>query len=271
MAGLADNAAMDLGINGRTALVSGASQGIGRAIAAALAAEGARVVLTARNEEKLAQAVGEINAGGDRAAYLAADLNQPQTAAELARFAESEFGPVEILVGNTGGPPPGQAADLDEESWRQAAELLLYPQLRLTRAVLPGMRRRGWGRILYVTSISVKEPIENLALSNALRAAVTGFAKTLAREVAAEGVTVNTLGPGYTATERVEDLFAKNAARLGKTPEELLARQLEQIPARRLADPAETAAVAAFLVSQPAAYLTGQAIMVDGGYTHGLL
>ncbi len=262
---------MDLGIKGKTALVTGASQGIGLAIARALAAEGARVLLSARNEEKLTLAVQAIKAGGGEASYLAADLNQPQTATRLKALAEQEFGPIEILVGNTGGPPPGEAASLDEESWRQAAELLFYPQLRLTRAVLPGMRERGWGRILYVTSISVKEPIENLALSNALRAALSGYAKTLAREVAADGVTVNTLGPGYTATERVNDLFAKNAQRLGTSPKELLAEQLAQIPAGRLADPSETAAVAAFLVSRQAAYLTGQAIMVDGGYTRGLL
>lgn len=268
---LADNAAMDLGIAGKTALVSGASQGIGRAIALALAAEGARLVLNARNEAKLRQTAEAINAKGGAAVYLAADLSEPETPARLAELATAEFGPVEILVGNTGGPPPGAAAELDEASWRAAAELLFYPQLRLTAAVLPGMRRRGWGRVLYVTSISVKEPIENLALSNALRAAVTGYAKTLAREVAADGVTVNTLGPGYTATERVNSLFAKNAARLGKTPEELLKAQLAQIPAGRMADPAETAAVAAFLVSAPASYLTGQAIMVDGGYSHGLL
>ncbi|WP_457630104.1 SDR family oxidoreductase [Oceanithermus sp.] len=262
---------MDLGIEGKTAVVTGASQGIGRAIAMALAAEGARVVLSARNQEKLARAVAEIRSRGQQAASFAADLSQPKTAGALVEFAAAEFGPVEILVGNTGGPPPGRADALGEEDWRQAAELLFYPQLRLTRAALPGMLSRGWGRILYVTSISVKEPIENLALSNALRAAVTGFAKTLAREVAGAGVTVNTLGPGYTATERVTDLFEKNAARLGLEPAELLSRQLEQIPAGRLADPAETAAVAAFLVSQPAAYLTGQAIMVDGGYTRGLL
>ncbi|WP_457637174.1 SDR family oxidoreductase [Oceanithermus sp.] len=262
---------MDLGIAGKTALVTGASQGIGLAIARALAAEGARVVLSARSQEKLEAATSEINESGGAAAFLAADLSQPQTAERLLRFASERFGPVEILVGNTGGPPPGEAAALGEEDWRTAAELLFYPQLRLTRAALPEMKKRGWGRILYVTSISVKEPIENLALSNALRAALTGFAKTLAREVAASGVTVNTLGPGYTATERVNDLFAKNAARLNTTAEELLEKQLQLIPARRLARPEEIAAVAAFLVSEPAAYLTGQAIMVDGGYTHGLL
>jgi len=262
---------MDLGLKNKTAIVTGASQGIGRAIADALAAEGARVVLSARNEEKLARAASEICAAAGDAAYYAGDLNDPETAEQLVAFAEHEFGPVDVLVGNTGGPPSGRAAELPEAAWREAAELLLYPQIRLARRVLAGMRDRGWGRILLVTSISVKEPIENLALSNALRAAVTGFAKTLAREVARDGVTVNTLGPGYTATERVKRLFEDNAALQNTTPEALEQRLLTQIPAGRMARPEEIAAVAAFLVSEPAAYLTGQAVMVDGGYTHGLL
>lgn len=262
---------MDLGLKNKTAIVTGASQGIGRAIADALAAEGARVVLSARNEEKLARAASEICAAAGDAAYYAGDLNDPETAEQLVAFAEHEFGPVDVLVGNTGGPPSGLASELAEADWREAAELLLYPQIRLTRRVLPGMRERGWGRILFVTSISVKEPIENLALSNALRAAVTGFAKTLSREVAANGVTVNTLGPGYTATERVKHLFEDNAVRQNTAPEALEQRLLDQIPAARMARPEEIAAVAAFLVSKPASYLTGQAVMVDGGYTHGLL
>ncbi|HGY10679.1 MAG TPA: SDR family NAD(P)-dependent oxidoreductase, partial [Oceanithermus profundus] len=201
---------MDLGLKGKTAIVTGASQGIGRAIADALAAEGARVVLSARNEEKLARAAAEICAAAGDAAYYAGDLNDPETAEQLVAFTEREFGRVDLLVGNTGGPPSGEAHALDEGVWRAAAEQLFYPLIRLTRQVLPGMRERGWGRILYITSISVKEPIESLALSNALRAAVTGFAKTLSREVAADGVTVNTLGPGYTATERVKHLFEDN-------------------------------------------------------------
>ncbi len=262
---------MDLGLRGKTAIVTGASQGIGRAIAEALAAEGARVVLSARNEEKLRRAAGDICAAGGDATYLAGDLNELETARRLLEHARSEFGPVDVLVGNTGGPPSGLAAELPEGAWREAAELLFYPQVRLAQAALPEMQTRGWGRILFVTSISVKEPIENLALSNALRAAVTGFAKTLAREVAASGVTVNTLGPGYTATERVKHLFEDNAARQNTTPEALEQRLLAQIPARRMARPEEIAAVAAFLVSEPASYLTGQAVMVDGGYTHGLL
>ena len=262
---------MNLGLKNKTAIVTGASQGIGRAIADALAAEGARVVLSARNEEKLARAASEICAAAGDAVYYAGDLNDPDTAEQLVAFAEREFGPVELLVGNTGGPPSGEAQALDEAAWRAAMEQLFYPQIRLTRRVLPGMRERGWGRILFVTSISVKEPIENLALSNALRAAVTGFAKTLSREVAAHGITVNTLGPGYTATERVKHLFEDNATRQNTTPEALEQRLLNQIPAARMARPEEIAAVAAFLVSEPASYLSGQAIMVDGGYTHGLL
>ncbi len=269
--------AMDLGLKGKVAIVTGASQGIGRAIAVALAAEGARVVLAARNQEALHEATRQaLQASGGvhfegAAGYFAGDLNDPDTAAALVAYSERKFGAVDILVGNTGGPPSGSAAELPEGAWRDAADQLLYPQIRLVQSVLPFMQAGGWGRILFVTSISVKEPIENLALSNGLRAAVTGFAKTLAREVAAAGITVNTLGPGYTATERVRHLFAENAKKQGVPPAELQQRALEQIPMGRMARPEEIAAVAAFLVSQPASYLTGQAIMVDGGYTHGLL
>ncbi len=274
---LCDNEDMQLGLSGKTAVVTGASRGIGRAIARILCAEGARVMLSARDEADLMRAASACAAAGSSdmfagdAAYYAGDLNDPKTAEGLIAYTERKLGAVDVLVVNTGGPPGGMAGELGEQSWRDAAELLFYPAVRLAQAVLPMMRARKWGRILFITSISVKEPVENLALSNALRAAVTGFAKTLAREVAADGVTVNTLGPGYTATERLKNLLEENARRLNVNPRELKERLLDQIPAARLAKPDEIAAVAAFLVSEPAAYLTGQALMVDGGYSHGLL
>lgn len=262
---------MDLGLNDKVAIVTGASSGIGAAVALELAREGAQVIISARRAERLQDIAARIEAGGGRAAWFAADQNLPESAGQLVNYTGEQFGRVDILVGNTGGPPSGGAAELGEADWRSAAELLLYPQLRLSRAVLPGMQAGGWGRILFITSLSVKEPIEQLALSNGLRAAVTGFAKTLSREVAAQGITVNCLGPGYTATERVNYLFEERAERLGVRVEEAIATQGRAIPLGRMAEAEEIAAVAAFLVSGRAGYLTGQSVIVDGGFTHGLV
>lgn len=261
---------MDLGIQGKLALVVGASQGIGRAIATTLAAEGARVIVAARSLEKLEQLVAEIRDGGGEAYPVATDISDPKALDRLLHQA-SQLGSVELLLGNTGGPKPGAAHSLAEDDFRLAAESLLYPMIRLTNAVLPVMQARQFGRILFITSLAVKEPIENLALSNTLRAGLTGYAKTLAKEVAAQGITVNTLGPGYTLTERVEEVFEFRSKNQGISLEAAYAQQTAQIPAGRMGSPQEIADVAAFLLSARASYLTGQAIMVDGGFIRGLL
>ncbi|MCS7067283.1 MAG: SDR family oxidoreductase [Meiothermus sp.] len=261
---------MDLGIAGKLALVTGASQGIGRAIATTLAREGAKVVVAARSAEKLHELVRQIEQDGGEAHAIVADLTRPHDLERLVMEAQS-LGPIELLLGNTGGPRPGAAQHMKVQDVQAAAELLLYPMVGLVGALLPGMQSRRFGRILFITSLAVREPIENLALSNTLRAALTGYAKTLAREVAAQGITVNTLGPGYTLTERVEEVFAFRAQSQGIPLEAAYAQQTAQIPAGRMASPQEIADVAAFLLSARASYLTGQAIMVEGGAIRGLV
>jgi len=181
------------------------------------------------------------------------------------------FGRIDILVTNGGGPPAGQFDSLSREAWEAATRLVLNSVIDFTRLVLPGMKQRGWGRILNVTSIAVKQPVDNLMLSNSLRAAVTGFARTLANEVAAHNVTVNNILPGYTRTERVEQLAGAVAAREGVAPSAIKARWEADIPMRRLGEPREFAALAAFLVSERAGYITGSSIAVDGGWIRSLL
>ncbi|UCH24366.1 MAG: SDR family oxidoreductase [Trueperaceae bacterium] len=247
---------MDLQIAGRVALVTGASQGIGLAVAEGLAAEGARVVLSARREGPLEQAVARIRHSGGEAVGVPADVSRAEQIAALLDETRKLLGDPEILVANAGGPPPGLADQLSEDDWAKGYELTLMSAVRLATAALPAMRARKWGRIVNITSLTVREPLDSLTLSNAFRSAVTGFAKTLSNRVAAEGITVNNVGPGYTATERLEELFEDEAAK---------ERLIEIIPAKRFGTPEEIAAVTVFLASQQAAYLTGQTLIVDGG------
>lgn len=249
---------MDLNITQKIALVTGASQGIGFAIAKGLAAEGARVVVSSRDEAKLQTAANEINA----VAAIPADVSDSDQLQQLLDKTREQVGDPEILVVNGGGPPPGLAAELDDESWAKGYDLTLMSAVRLARACLPAMQSKKWGRIVNVTSMSVKEPIGNLTLSNAFRAGVTGFARTLATEVAADGITVNNVAPGATDTQRIRQL--------NPTPEALEA-VAQRIPAKRIATADEVAAAAVFLSGQPAAMITGQTILVDGGSVGTLL
>jgi 3-oxoacyl-[acyl-carrier protein] reductase len=246
---------MDLGIGGRVALVMGASRGIGRGVAAALAREGAKVALVSPTRERVEAAAAEIE--GETAAFVA-DTGELERLRELPGEAEARLGgPVEILVTNTGGPPPGGALDGGVDEWRQAyAHLVLAPRV-LIEEVLPGMRERGWGRIVNVGSSSTVEPIPTLALSNVHRLAAVGFFKTLAREVAGDGVTVNTVATGRFATDRL-------AANWGSW-DEMKRGAAEGVPAGRLGDPGEFGDLVAFLCSERAAYLTGAVIPLDGG------
>ena len=254
------------------ALVAAASKGLGRAVAEELAAEGAALVLCARNEEDLRATCAAIEAAaGVPVLGVPADLAAPGAAARVAEAGLARFGRLDALVTNAGGPPAGAFDALTPEMWDAATRLLLTSAVELARAVLPGMKARGWGRILNITSISVKQPVDNLMLSNSLRAAVTGMARTLATEVAPFGITVNNILPGYTRTARVEHLARAIATRDGSTPAEAQARWENEIPMRRLGEPREFAALAAFLCSERASYITGTSIPVDGGWIKGLL
>lgn len=263
---------MDLGIKGKVAFVAAASRGLGRAVAEELAAEGASLVLCARNAETLNLVCNEIaETSGVEVLGVAADVSVADDVARAVRTGIEKFGRIDILVTNAGGPPAGHFEDVSREMWETATRLTLNSVLELTRAVLPGMKERRWGRILNVTSITVKQPVENLMLSNSLRAAVTGFARTLANEVATYGITVNNILPGYTRTERIEELARATAAREGISEAEACARWETEIPMKRLGEPREFAALAAFLVSERASYITGTSIPVDGGWIRSLI
>lgn len=249
---------MDLGIAGRTAIVGGASAGIGRAIAEALVAEGVAVVLSSRDPERTAVAAGEVGA----AAGIAWDTGDVAGADRLADAAEQAVGPIDIVVVNTGGPPAGaDPLAFDDAQWEEAHRNLVRSPMALLRRVLPGMRERGWGRVVGVASTSVREPLPGLVLSNAERSAALAAFKTLSREVAGDGVTINTLLTGRIATRRMEAIHGSmDAARSSAA---------EAVPAGRLGHPDEMAAAAAFLCSDRAAYITGVALPVDGGLLRG--
>jgi len=262
---------MDLGLKGRTALVCGSSQGLGRAIAEALAAEGAHVAINGRSAEKLEGARAEIaRATGTRVVAAAGDLTDPAGVEAVVATARAALGRIDILVTNTGGPPSGPFENHSAEVWRKAIAQNLESVVNLVRAVLPEMKERRWGRIVNVTSISVKQPVAGLILSNAIRAGVTGFAKTIANEAAPFNVTVNDVLPGYTRTERLVELAEAVAGRTGGTVESAYAGWEKEIPMGRLAEPPEIGALAAFLCSEKAAYITGQSVAADGGWIKGL-
>lgn len=245
---------MDLGLEGRVALVMGASRGLGRAIGAALAREGATVAIASRSAEKLEGAAAEI---GERATPFVADAANLERLTALPGEVAEKLGPIEILVLNAGGPPLGGALDHELDEWETAYRSLVLAPRVLTGAVIPGMRERGWGRIVNVGSSSIREPIPGLNLSNAHRMAAAGFLKTLASEVAADGVTVNTVATGRFGTRRLAD----NAGSLAAAEE--AARH--EVPAARLGRPEEYGDLVAFLCSERAAYITGATIPIDGG------
>jgi 3-oxoacyl-[acyl-carrier protein] reductase len=263
---------MDLGLGGRVAFVGGSSRGLGRAIAEELAQEGADLVLCARGNDAVRETAESIRRSSPaRVVAVAADTSKPEGIRAVMDAANGEFGHIDILVTNTGGPPAGKFESHDAEAWRAAYSSLLESVTSLARAALPAMKERGWGRIINVTSIAVKQPVDDLILSNSLRAAVTGFARTLANEVAAAGITVNNVMPGYTRTDRLEHLAARVAKAKGLPESEMLAAWNDEIPAQRIGEPHELAALVAFLASERASYITGQSIAVDGGWIRSLL
>ncbi len=267
-----DTDVMDLGLKNKVALVTASSRGLGRAVAEELAAEGASLIICSRKQEAIDRVAQEIQTPtGSKVFGVGADVSNADDVARLVNAGIEQFGRIDILVTNAGGPPAGPFESFTLEQWEAATRLLLHSAIELARHVLPGMKERRWGRILNITSIAVKQPVDNLILSNSLRAAVTGFARTLANEVAQSGITVNNIMPGYTRTERVEELSRMMAEKEGITPEEFVARWEQEIPMRRIGTPSEFAALAAFLVSERASYITGTSVPVDGGWIKSLL
>ncbi len=259
---------MDLEIAGKRALVSGASRGIGRGIAEALAAEGVRVILCSRDGNKCAAVAQEISeVSGVEAHGIACDLSDPAAIDSAAEYARDTFGGVDILVNNTGGPPFGDISKVDIETWRSQFETMVLSVFRLTGHMLPGMRERQWGRILIIASTGVVEPIPELGISNTLRVSLANWAKTLSFEVASDNVTVNLLLPGRIGTERLEQFYKVNVERTGKSIEEVRAEVASVIPMGRVGRVEEFAALAAFLAGQNAGYITGTATAIDGGLT----
>jgi 3-oxoacyl-[acyl-carrier protein] reductase len=256
---------MDLGLQGKTALVLGGSKGLGRGIADALSAEGVAVAMVARGQESLDKAAAEITARGARAIGLSADLTQWPTVERAANEARRQLGPIDILVNNCGGPPPLRVIGIPPQTWEEQFQAMVLAFIRLADLLLPGMRQRKWGRIINVASESVIQPIPNIAISNTLRGAVVGWAKTLAGEVAGDGITVNTMLPGAFETDRVLHFQRIASEREGISPDEFMRRSARNIPVGRLGKPAEFGAAAAFLASPLAGYITGSMLRLDGG------
>ncbi len=256
---------MKIDLAGRTAVVCGASQGLGLASAIGLARAGANLVICARSEDKIATAAAALEAEGVEVLGVPTDLTSVEQIDALAGTALERFGTIDILVNNAGGPPPGTFDDLSEADWRAAVDLTLMSAVELTRRLLPAMRAQRWGRIVNITSTSVKQPVDGLILSNSIRMAVVGWAKTLANEVGRDQVVINNVCPGYTTTDRLGQLAANIAARDGIAEDQVFENWASMVPLRRLATPEEFANVVVFLSSEQAAYVHGTTIAVDGG------
>ncbi|HSL23952.1 MAG TPA: SDR family oxidoreductase [Vicinamibacterales bacterium] len=263
---------MDLGLEGKVAMVAGASRGLGLAVARALAEDGARVSMSSSRQASITAAAEALSqSAGAELLSTQCDVRSPDDIRRWTALTEQRFGGIDLLFTNSGGPPAGPAIAFDDAAWEDASRLLLFSVIRMVRAVLPSMERRGGGAILVSTSSSVKEPIPNLGLSTVMRASVSALAKTLALELAPKNIRVNQVIPGRIDTDRLRQLDGINAKRAGVSPEEQKARAIATIPAGRYGDPGEFGRVAAFLLSDAARYVTGATVQVDGGLIRSIL
>lgn len=263
---------MDLGLKGRVAIVAAASKGLGRAVAEELAREGAHVAICARTTATLEATAAHIQTATAREVlHQALDVTDSGAVAAFVASVEKRFGRIDICVTNSGGPPSNLFKNIQPEDWRAAIDQLLMSTVFFARETLPRMQKNKWGRLITITSSAVKQPVEGLLLSNSIRAAVSGLARTLANEYAADGITVNNVCPGFTRTARLDGLAASISKRTGVKPEEVFAGWEREIPAGRIGAPEEFAAVVAFLASERASYVNGTSIAVDGGLVRSLL
>ncbi len=263
---------MDFGLQGKVALVAGGSMGLGKAVALELSREGAKVAICALDDDSLPDAAIEIKeeTGGEVIAFPA-DVSITEEARGFVKKSVAHFGTADILFNNAGGPPSLSLEEIDDDMWQRGFQLNLMSTIAMSTAVIPIMKEKQWGRIINLTSISVKQPIDGLILSNTIRSGVIGFAKTLSSELASYNITVNSVCPGYTLTERVRTLSQTTAEREGTTPEAIIDRWVAGIPMKRLGTPEEFAALVTFLASDRAGYITGAAIQIDGGWYKGVM
>ncbi|MGH7417061.1 MAG: SDR family NAD(P)-dependent oxidoreductase [Candidatus Rokuibacteriota bacterium] len=262
---------MELGLRGRVALVCGSTKGLGRAVAKALAQEGARVALNGRHQDSVTQAAGQLEAETGRTFVpLVADVGIPDQAEQLVARAATELGRLDILFCNASGPPAAAFKDQPREAWHRVLEVNLLSTVHLARAAAPLMRKLQWGRIICLASVAAKQPLPGLILSTTARAGVLGFAKALADEVAQDGITVNVVCPGFMATERIAELAQTRAKREQRPPEEIIKDIAADVPLGRMGSPDELAAAVCFLASERASYITGAVLQVDGGFTRSI-
>lgn len=257
---------MDLKLKNKVALVTASSKGIGKSVAEILIKEGCKVVICSSNQQNLIEAAKDIKEScGIEPLWGICDVSNPNDIIEIVKMTKNQFGDIDILVNNCGGPIPGTFDNLDDSNWLDAVDQVLLSVVRLTREVLPGMKAKKWGRIINITSKSVKQPIDNLMLSNSLRSAVTAFSKTLSNEVGKFNITVNNVAPGFTLTSRLYELALVKEKATGVSHEEVLAEMANSVPLKRLGSPDEVASMVVFLASEQAGYTTGTTIQVDGG------
>lgn len=261
---------MDLGLKGKTAIITGSTRGLGFAVAEELAKEGANVLVCGRNSKSVEAAKNKLKAYDVESLAINADISTPDGINHVLTMADAAFGKVDILCMSTGGPPPGGFADLEPADFTRSANDLLESLVQLVKGVVPGMQERGWGRVLAVTSISAAQPVDNLILSNTMRAGITGLMKSLANEYGKHGITFNCLMPGYTATERMTEVLTSLADSKGVSVKKAAANVAIDVPVGRIGRPDEFAALAAFLASERASYITGCSIPVDGGWIKGI-